>query len=154
MYGDDLQRLTRVTSAGLAHLLRLGHGARADRVSRAVANESAAGGGPLLLGLCDDGLTARIQHEQTGWSLEQAGAATDAAIALHVHYYAASRVHPIRSARRPGGGTVEGVDRRAVSLLHHLAQVVEREHRHVLDARVDIVDGRRGPIAEARLEQR
>src|SRR5262249_37386294 len=84
----EVQPLTRVTSCGLSQLLRLRDRARADCIGGAMADESSAGGGPFLLRLRHDGLAARVEHEQTGRSLEQTGAAADAAVALDVDDHA------------------------------------------------------------------
>jgi len=52
----------------------------------------------------------------------------------------------------PFFGLVERGNGRAIAFLHHLAQMVEVERRDVLDARVDIIDRRRGPFAQPQLE--
>src|SRR5437899_10264660 len=78
----------------------------------------------------------------------QAGAAADATLALHPHRDGAPRVDAGVAPRRPFLRPVERGDRRAVAFVHHLAQMVEVEGRDVLDARMDIVDRRRRPLAQ------
>src|SRR3989441_561028 len=130
------------------------HRARADGVGGTVADELAVDGGPLLLGPRDDRFPLGVEHEHPRGRLEQAGAAADAPLPLDPHHDPPLRVDPDISRLGPLLGTVEGGARRAVAFLDHLAQMVEREQRDVLDAGMHVVDGRRGPRVHPQLEQR
>src|SRR5881396_3308524 len=142
------------TSSGSTPSFDDGRRARADRVGRAVADEAAVAGRPLLLRRRDDGLPLGIEHEHPRGRLHQAGAAADAALALDPYGDAALGVHALVARRGPLLGTIERGDRRPVALFHELPQVVEIERRDVLDARVQVVDRRRRPGAQPQLEQR
>src|SRR2546426_6091495 len=106
------------TSSGSTPSFGDGRRARADRVGRAVADEAAVAGRPLLLRRRDDGLPLGIEHEHPRGRLHQAGAAAHAALALDPYGDAAPGGHALVARRGPLLGTIERGDRRPVALFH------------------------------------
>src|SRR5437879_8456 len=107
---------------------------------------------PLLVGSRHDRLPLGIEYEHAGRRLHQTRAAADAALALHAHRHGTARVDAAVARRRPFFRPVERGDGRPITFLDHFAQVIKVEGRDVLDAWVDIVDRRRGPLAQSQLE--
>ena len=86
--------------------------------------------------------------------MHEARPTPDAALALHAHQHVPLGEDADVARLGPFVGMVERGARRAIAFLDFLAQVIERKHRHVLDARLDVIDRRRRPGAHALLEQR
>src|SRR5256884_184357 len=128
--------------------------ARADGVGGTMPDELPVDGRPLLLRLRDDGFPLGVEHEHPRGRLQQARAAADAPLRLHPDDHAPLRIHPGVTRLGPLVGMVQRGDRRAVAFLDHLAQVIEREGRDMLDAGMHVIDGRRRPGAQPQLEQR
>src|SRR5882757_11114933 len=108
------------------HLLLLIRRPRDDRVSRAVADVAAVHRRRFLIGLRDDGLPLRVEHEQSLRAMHQARAAADAPLALHPHGHGTLREEPDVARLGPLVSAVERRARRAIALFHFLAQRVER----------------------------
>ena len=109
---------------------------------------------PFLIGLRHHCLPLGIQHEHPLWAVDQTAAAADAPLPLDPHHHAPLGINPDVVRIGPFFGAIERGVRRAVAFFDFLAQVIEREHRDVLDARLDIVDRRRRPRADPLLQQR
>src|SRR5882724_10604339 len=78
-----------------------------DRVGRAVPDVAAVHRRPFLIGLRDDGLPLRVEHEQSLRAMHQARAAADAPLALHAHGYGTLREEPNLARFGPLVGAVE-----------------------------------------------
>ena len=108
---------------------------------------------PFLFRSRDDSLSLCIEHEHSGRRLHEAGAASNAAFALHADGDRAPGIHPGVARNGPLLLAIEGGDRGAIAFIHDLAEVVEVEAVDVLYARVNIKDGRRSPLTQPQLEQ-
>src|SRR5439155_1699694 len=113
--------------------------------------------GLAVVGGRSGGVPDAVRDGETGILVDpddpEAVAAADAPLPLDAHDDPALRVDARISRLRPLVGMVERRRRGAVAFLDHLAQVIERERRDVLDARMHVIDGRCAPGAQPYLEQ-
>src|SRR5439155_852526 len=118
-----------------------------------IALVEASASGLAVVGGDSAGVADAVRDGETGMLVDPEDAAAVAAGIVRL-----LGDDQLRARLGPGCGplglTLQGRLRRAITLLHHFPQVVEREHGDVLDARVQVVDRRQGPRAQPHLELR